>query len=119
MKFYKITCDSNVKYIKLYEELEDIGNFIIDSDSILFYTDINKIKFKTQGILVENIDPIKYVPKNRIAEEWIIENYRKFRVEELLKEAEVEKQEDLKKLYNIIKTADEIIDRKEDLVGEE
>ena len=120
MKLYKIVCGKDVKYEELYKELEFIGNFIIDRFSILFYTENIESKiFNISDVLIVEVDPLSYKTDNKIAEDWIIENYRSFRVEKLLKDAEMEKQEELKKLYDVIIAADEIIERKEDLLGKE
>lgn len=120
MKLYKIEyCDDTI-YSKLYDLLErSIGNFIIDGDVILFYGDkIKKNNFTKLNVIIKDINPEDYRASNKLSDAWIKENYRKFKVEQLLRNAEEEKQEELSNLYNVIKKAEEIIDRKEDLVDE-
>jgi len=120
MKFYKLTCGDNVEYTKLYDTLESLGDFIISNDVILFYANrLKKANFSKLDILIEEVDPTKYKTGNKLIDDWVCENYRKFKVENLLKKAEVEKQEELKNLYNVIRAAEDIIDRKEDLVDKE
>lgn len=117
MKFYKLKCTENTKYVELYKTLESIGNFIIDKDVILFYSNtIKKIDFSKLFVSVEGIDASEYKTGNILTDEWLKENYRKFRVEAMLRQGEIEKQKELQNLYNVIKAAEEIIDRKEDLV---
>ena len=117
MEFYKLQCCEDTKYPELYRLLEVIGNFIIDEADIMFFANkIKKSEFTKLNSKVIKIDPTTYKANSNISKEWIQENYRKFRVESPLKEAEEEKQEDLQNLYSVIKAAEEIIDRKEDLV---
>lgn len=120
MKFYKLTHGKDIDYRKLYGILETFGGFVIDKNTILFYCKrLNKKIFKDLDVDILQIDASTYDTNNVIVKEWLISNFRKFRVEKLLKEAEVEKQDDIKHLYEIIKSASDIIDRKEDIDAEE
>ena len=117
MKFYKLKCSKDTNYKCLYELLESIGSFIIEKDVILFYANrVKRPSFAKLNASFTEIDATTYKTGNVLTDEWIQSNYRKFRVDSLLKEAETEKQDELKSLYKVIKAAEEILERKEDLV---
>ena len=57
MKFYKLTYSDNTIYAEMYRLLESIGNFVVDKNEILFYT--NRVK-KTEFSKI-NVNICDYV----------------------------------------------------------
>lgn len=123
MRFYEIICSERTKYKNLYSNLELIGNFCASESLIIFHTNKTNKKimnmFEDCNVSIIEINPEKYLTKNSNINEWVSNEYRVQKVEKLLKKAEKEKQNELKKLYGVIKSAEDIIIGEEDLIDEE
>lgn len=120
MRFYRIECNEDTNCQKMYSSLEKIGDFSVNNGEIVFCTkknnsNIEKI-FEDCKIELIKIDPMKYQTINKEIKEWLFTKYRIDKVERLLKQSEKEKQEDLKNLYGVIMSAEDIL-RKEDFNG--
>lgn len=118
MKFYELKYTDDIDFKKLFTALESIGDFVLNKKTILFYCDkLSKAKFKGLKVEIKPIDPLNYIVGDSLLNEWLIANFRKFRVEDMLKQAELEKQEEISNLYTLIKKATEIIEKGGDIDG--